>query len=194
MDVAVFIALLRGINVAGKNIVKMIELKQTFEELGLVNVRTYLQSGNVVFSGPAQSETDMAKIIEAALQKKLGLTVPVNVRTSDRMKVVVEGNPFLSEGIGKTGKALRSDNESKFYVTFLSDEASDLGLQKLKCITSIPDRYAAVGEEVYLHCPDGYGRSKFSNNVIERALKTGATTRNWKTVKQLVAISQECHF
>ena len=126
MDVAVFIALLRGINVAGKNIVKMIELKQTFEELGLVNVRTYLQSGNVVFSGPAQSETDMAKIIEAALQKKLGLTVPVIVRTSDRMKVVVEGNPFLSEGIGKTGKALRSDNESKFYVSFLSDEASDL--------------------------------------------------------------------
>jgi uncharacterized protein (DUF1697 family) len=180
-----YIALLRGINVAGKNPVKMGVLKEIFEGVGFQNVRTYVQSGNVVFRAAEASPTDTSKILESALKKKLGLTITVVVRTSVQMEMVLKGNPFLG---GTKPKAI---DESKLHVTFLSDTPHSAGLHKLKSITSSPDQFLSSGEEIYLYCPNGYGRTKLSNNVIEKALESGATTRNWRTVNQLFEMSQE---
>jgi uncharacterized protein (DUF1697 family) len=188
MDTDVYIALLRGTNVAGKNPVKMGALKEIFEDIGFLNVRTYVQSGNVVFRAAEASPADISTILESTLKKKLGLTVPVLVRTSIQIEAVLKGNPYLNDTKLKSAKAV---DENMLHVTFLSDAPHAPGLKKLGSIKSTPDRFVMSGEEIYLHCPDGYGRSKLSNNVIEKALETRATTRNWRTVNQLFAMSRE---
>ncbi len=100
-----YIALLRGINVAGKNPVKMVVLKEIFEEVGFQNVRTYVQSGNVIFRA-TEASADISQILESALQKKLGLAIPVVVRTKIQMEAVLRGNPFVCGTKSKSAKAI----------------------------------------------------------------------------------------
>jgi uncharacterized protein (DUF1697 family) len=178
------IAMLRGINVSGHKIVKMDRLRESFEALGFGNVRTYVQSGNVVFEAkvgaPAELPTQLATKIAARIARDFGFSVPVTVLTSDEMGRLVKENPFLTEeGI----------DLSKLHVTFLSDAPPGAGLKKLGGVPAGPDRFHCRGRSVYLHCPEGYGNTKLSNNAIENALAVGATTRNWKTVTTLHQMS-----
>jgi len=106
----------------------------------------------------------------------------VLVRTSDEMKKIVNENPFLDE---------KGIDRLKLHVTFLSDLPAKSSLTKLDALSSLPDRYRVKCREVYLHCPNGYGKTKLSNNVLERLLSVEATTRNWSTVNKLVEISAE---
>jgi uncharacterized protein (DUF1697 family) len=173
------IALLRGVNVGG-NTLRMERLRTLFAELGFGDARTYVQSGNVLFTA-ARPSADLAALIEARLVRETRLPVSVLIRTPVQLERIIAGNPFLKE----PGIDVR-----KLHVTFVAERPSKPGLAALGGVQSGADRWRAQGAEVYLHCPDGYGRSKLNNTAIERLLSTRATTRNWNTVKVLYDMSR----
>jgi len=174
--------MLRGINVGGQRIVKMETLRASFEALGFSRVRTYLQSGNVIFEGPKTSPDDLAMAIAKKISKDFGFSIPVVLRTSGEIGKIVGDNPFLSE---------RGLDNSKLHVTFLSAPPAKDAKEKIDALNAHPDQFHVRGREIYLYCPNGYGRTKLSNNALEKALSVGATTRNWNTVSKLVGISSK---
>ena len=171
-----FIAMLRGINVSGHKIMKMERLRAAFEGLGFGNVQTYVHSGNVVFEAKAAAPTGIATTLVHRIERDFGFSVPVTVVTGQEMGRIFRENPFVKEA----GVDL-----SKLHVTFLADTPAAAGLAKMGALPAGPDRFHWRSRCVYLHCPQGYGNTKLSNNAIERALSVGATTRNWKTVTTL---------
>jgi len=173
------IALLRGINVAG-NMLKMTRLREILVELGLAGVKTYLQSGNALFSAKGTAAR-LSAAIEERLSRETRLPVSVIIRTPAQLQRIVDGNPFLKE----------SDvDHKKLHVTFLAGAASKAGLAALKSVKCGPDRWHPAGDAIYLHCAGGYGRTKLNNAAIEKLLATRATTRNWSTVKALHEMSR----
>ena len=173
-----YVALLRGVNV-GQNTLKMERLRQLWSELGFKNVTTYVQSGNVVFEAEG-SPTSWSSAIDQRLAGETRLPVAVLVRTPAELKSIIVRNPFLKE------KAI---DRSKLHVTFLASAAGKDALKKLSAVNAGADHFRLSGREVYLYCPNGYGRTKLSNNAIERVLSVKATTRNWNTVKRLCEIA-----
>ena len=171
-----YVALLRGINVSGHKPIKMERLRAVFEGLGFDEVATYVQSGNVVFATRKVKSAALATKIAGQLEKDFGYAIPVAVLSADELETIVERNPFPSEnGI----------DASKLHVTFLNAVPEAAALSKLGAIPAGRDRFVCRDQALYLDCPDGYGRSKLVNNVVERVLRCGATTRNWRTVTTL---------
>ncbi|HEV2119280.1 MAG TPA: DUF1697 domain-containing protein [Candidatus Bathyarchaeia archaeon] len=179
---ATYVALLRGINVGGQKIVDMEKLRSSFEALGYRHVRSYLQSGNVIFEAAKTSADDLSKIIRKKILSDVGFPVSVIVRTANELKKIAAHNPFLSE---------KSVDHSKLHVTFSAELPAEGAVGKLDSLGAFPDRFLVKGREIYLYCPNGYGRTKLSNNAIEKVLSVKATTRNWNTVGALVTISSE---
>jgi uncharacterized protein (DUF1697 family) len=173
---ATYVALLRGINVAGHKPVKMDPLRKAFEALGFEEVKTYVQSGNTVFNAPTQASENLSKKIEEKILDDFGISVPVTVKTSVEVAEVIKNNPFLQE---------KGIDSSKLHVTFLPHAPEKTALKKLDALAKPPDQFRCSGKEVYLYCPNGYGETKLSNNALERVLAVRATTRNWKTVNKL---------
>ena len=173
------IALLRGINVSGKNKIRMADLKALFEGLGCESVTTYLQSGNVVYHAP---KTVSAKSIEQAIQNQLGLDVPVLTLTADTLTHISQNNPFLNSDEAEPAQC---------YVTFLWDSPSQTSLAELTLPQNETGRCSISDNCIYVHCPNGYGRTKIHNVFFEKKLRLLATTRNWKTVNALLEISAE---
>ena len=180
--VTIYIAMLRGINVVGQKIVKMKKLRASFEELGFRRVRTYVQSGNVIFEATKASSNRLSKTIGEKILSDFGFSVPVVLRTSDEMKKIVNDNSFANE---------KGIDHSKMHVTFLSELPTKDALDLLDGLNAFPDQFRVTGREVYLYCPNGYGRTKLSNTAFERLLGVEATTRNWRTVNALVEMSSE---
>jgi uncharacterized protein (DUF1697 family) len=178
----IYVGLLRGINVAGKKIVRMENLRASFEALGFGQVRTYVQSGNVVFEATKTSTTSLSKRIGERILSDYGFSVPLILRTSSEMNKIVSDNPFLEE---------KEIDRSKLHVTFLSEPPAIAALAKLDALNGSPDEFRVKDGEVYLYCPNGYGRTKLSNAAFERLLSVEATTRNWKTVNTLARMSSE---
>jgi uncharacterized protein (DUF1697 family) len=174
--VPVYIAMLRGINVSGQKLVRMERLHESCAPLGFSRIETYVQSGNIVFQDEKKSPSSLSKSISQAILHDLGFEVSVLVRTSREMKDLIEGNPFLKES---------GVDRSKLYVTFLSEAAPKSALKNLEKLSGEADRFYIGRQEIYLYCPDGYGRTKLSNAAFEKALSVRATTRNWKTVNAL---------
>jgi uncharacterized protein (DUF1697 family) len=175
------IALLRGINLGGHAKVKMDELRVLFEELGFTDVRTYVQSGNVIFRGGGNSQ-DLAAAIGNKIRSDFGLEVSIILRSPDAMGSVIRKNPFLKE---------KGIDVSKLHVTFLSQAPAKSSLQRLDKLVSGRDQFRVSGKEIYLYCPDGYGVSKLSNNAFEKLLSVRATTRNWNSVNKIYAMCLE---
>jgi uncharacterized protein (DUF1697 family) len=177
-----FVALLRGINVGGHKIIKMEQLRNAFAELGYEDVATYVQSGNVVFKAPAKITGDLSKKIEEMMLRQFSMSVPVIVRTAEEVGDVLRNNPFLKErGIDITG----------LHVTFLSRAPQKVAIKGLDAIEAGPDRFHCRGQEIYLHCPNGFGGTKLTINAFERVLAVGATTRNWNTVSKLHEMARD---
>jgi len=175
------ISLLRGINVSGHNMIKMAELKALYESLGFKNVTTYIQSGNVVFETDQDRPDKLEASIERAIEKKYGFPVTVIVREPAELRRIISGNPFL---------ASKNVDEIRLYVTFLRSKPPAALLKSIQTVAAkSPDEYAINGREIYLHCPNGYGKTMLSNTFFEKQLKIVATTRNWKTVNTLYAIA-----
>jgi uncharacterized protein (DUF1697 family) len=174
-----FISLLRGINVSGQKTIRMPELKALYESLGFTQVTTYLQSGNVVFDCADREASTVRGSIEKEIERHFSFSVSVLLRDRDDFQRIIGGNPFLAQ---------RNEDPERLHVTFLSALPSALALKDLETPIDTTDEYFLSGKEVYLFCPNGYGRTKLSNNFFERKLKVAATTRNWKTVNALVDI------
>ena len=178
----IYISMLRGINVAGHNQIKMTALRELFEALGFEQVQTYIQSGNVVFKAGERSTLQLSKKIEERIAKDFGFRVSVVTRTSAEMGSVLGSNPFLkTKGIDPT----------KLHVTFLSEAPEPAALRKLGEVAAGADQFRSCGREIYLYCPNGYGRTKLSNNTLEKILGSPATTRNWNTVNKLFEMSSQ---
>ena len=170
-----YAALLRGVNVGG-NLLKMDRLRLICAELGLENVRTYVQSGNIVFAAARGNASHWAGVLESRLSGESRLPVAVLVRTGAQIERIVAGNPFLKE---------KGIDPARLHVTFLRQAPAKSAIGKLDALAAGADRFRCAGTEIYLHCPDGYVRSKLSNNALEKALAIPATTRNWNTVRTL---------
>jgi uncharacterized protein (DUF1697 family) len=170
-----YVALLRGINVGGRTRVGMDDLRRLFDALGHADVKSYLQSGNVLFTSPAEDSSRLAGDVERRIAKELGLTLTVLLRTADDLAQVVDNNPFLD----------RETDPATLHVTFLADAPHPERVARLERPRGEPDDFSLAGRELYLHCPNGYGRTKLNNAYVERRLGLAATTRNWRTVTTL---------
>ena len=177
-----YISILRGINVSGKNKIKMVDLRRLYEDLGFQDIVTYIQSGNVVFKTAVKQEADLLTTIEQVIESEYGFHVPVQIRTHQEMGIIVDNCPFNSLDLVENG--------TKVLVTFLSQIPSAEKSEAIQQYVKAPEELVMRGREVYLHCPNGYGRTKLSNRFLESKLKVTATTRNWRSVQKLYALSE----
>lgn len=178
-----YIALLRGINVSGKNKLLMKDLKVLLDRWKYKSVQTYIQSGNIVFEREEKLPPKvLATDIHRLLEDTFGYDIPVMVFEQDYWVETVENNPFLESN---------EDLDIKYlHVTFLEEEpARDLLPKVLEADTGT-EQLRLAKDKLYLYYPDGYGRAKMTNNKIEIKLKVTATTRNWKTCKKLYEMVQ----
>ena len=177
-----YVALLRGINVSGRNTIKMEQLRGLCNRLGFERVDTYLQSGNIVFQAATKNPADLSKRIRETILNSFRFDIPVIVRTSKEIENVLANNPFLKE---------KDVDTSKLHVTFLQEAAQRSSLEKLEGLATGQDRFCPASREIYLDCRGGYGRTKLSNNAIEKALSVTATTRNWRTTNTLYEMASK---
>jgi len=175
-----YISILRAINVGGRNIVPMADLKALYEVLGLQKVVSYIQSGNVVFESTGDTAT-LAARIASAFDKKFGFPAPVMVRTLAEWQEVVANSPFAADpGI----------DPKYLHVTFLGDAPGSAALGDFQQFDLGRDKVRIIGRAAYLcYSPVDYGNSKLTNNLIEAKLKVPATTRNWRTVNKLLELA-----
>jgi len=171
------IALLRGINVGGKNRIKMADLRTTLSKAGLANVRTYIQSGNVAFESTLDCEP-LEGLVRDAIKSDFGCVVPVLVRDQKYFAKVVSQCPFCpTDG---------SEFESKqLHVTFLGETPTAQAVRSLGGL-EFEDEFRVVGDVVYLRLICGYSKTKLTNGFLEKKLIVAATSRNWKTLTKLV--------
>lgn len=172
----IFIALLRGVNVGG-NILKMERLRELCAKLGMKNVRTYVQSGNVVFEAQGNSSR-WAQALERKLAGESRLPVSVIVRTAAEMAAIAAGNPFLKE---------KGIDTARLAVTFLQQPPTKEALAALGALKIGSERFHVSGKDVYLHCPDGFADAKLY--TLDKVLSQRTTTRNWNTVMKLREMS-----
>jgi uncharacterized protein (DUF1697 family) len=175
-----YVALLRGVNVGGKHKLPMKELVEICSKNECGNVRTYIQSGNVVFTAPASVAKRLAHTLAKKIEQHFGFPVPVVLRSREQLEQVARNNPFL-----KAGKP-----ESTLYVSFLTDEPTAEAIGKLDPNRSAPDEFRVVGSEIYFYFPNGLGNSKLTSAYFDSRLATVGTARNWTTLLKLVEMTK----
>ena len=170
-----YVGLLRGINVGGKHKLPMKDLSEMYVKAGCSLVKTYIQSGNVVFQTKGGAEPVCAKV-SAAIEKKFGFSPPIVLRTSEEMERVTRNNPFLKAGAPET----------ELHVLFLADVPKRADVENLSQYSFPPDEFTVRGKEIYLRLPNGFGTSKLATIRFDAKLRTVVTARNWRTVNQLL--------
>ena len=176
-----YVALLRGINVGGKNKLPMRDLAAMFTEAGCTEVRTYIQSGNVVSSITPKRAKRLPDLISKQIAERFGYRVPVVLRTADEFRQVVTGNPFL-----------KADADSgSLHVAFLADLPDPRRVAALDPKRSPGDSLKVRSREIYLCLPNGVAGTKLSNAYFDSTLATTSTFRNWRTVLKLVEMVNE---
>lgn len=167
-----YIALFRGINVGGKNILPMKSLVEILETMGYESVKTYIQSGNVVFKSPKKQKQKIAAEISLSVLDSYGFQPSVMLLDPTELRKAIKNNPFVT----MDGKSLH------FY--FLESAAKQPALERLNSVKSTSEKFELKNRVFYLYAPDGIGRSKLAAN-IERTLGVSVTARNWNTVNKL---------
>ena len=180
----VYVALLRGINVGGKNIIKMKALKQVFKAMELCEVQTYIQSGNVLFTSNEEKQL-LLKKIEDGIEVALGFPVNVVLRTAAELELIILNCPFSQREILEA--EAWSEVES-LYVCLLTQVPLQEKIKQLDIYKNDGDDYRILGQEVYLLLHNGMGKSKLANNLHK--LEVPATVRNWKTMNKLAAMAK----
>lgn len=173
-----YVALLRAVNV-GKTHVAMADLRDLVTGIGHRNVRTYVQSGNVVFESALTNTQTVRDGLETAIQRTLGLDVVTIVRRASDLRKTLASNPLLGA----------ASDPKQLHVTFLAEKPTTL-VSTTDAPSGIPDEFAVAATEIYVHCPGGYGRTKLTNAWFEKKTGVAATTRNWNTVTKLVELTQ----
>jgi uncharacterized protein (DUF1697 family) len=179
-DSFTFAALLRGINVGGRNRLPMGALRASLAENGFEDVVTYVQSGNVVFRTRESDPRKVAAHVERQIAESFGLEVSVLVRTHEELAGIAHANPFLAD----------ESDPKRLHVVFLDGEPRADALASLDPDRSPPDRFAARGREIYLHLPNGAGRTKLTLDYFERRLGVRGTGRNWNTLLELISLTR----
>ncbi len=174
----IYVALLRGINVGGHNMIKMPELRGMLEAIGLTGVQTYIQSGNVVFATDGESAHLELKIEEEIL-RVFGLAVPVVVRTYEELRGIVVHCPFAAASLGE-GESI--------HVSFMKEAPPPEALARLNELSCPPDEFDVKGREIYLLFRQSILDSKLPNQL--RKLGVPATDRNWKTILKLASMAK----
>lgn len=174
-----YVALLRAVNVAGNNRVAMPRLVAILDALGLAGGRALLQTGNLVFEADGRSTTELEQLLEEETARRLGLYTDYMVRSAAEWQALIAANPFPEEA---------KDDPSHLLVMFLKDAPSTSSVEALQAAIPGRERVQAEGKQLYIVYPDGIGRSKLTNALIERKLGTRGTGRNWTTVRKLAAL------
>ena len=178
VEPATHVALLRGINVGGKNMLPMKALAELCEAEGCAAVRTYIQSGNVLLRAPRARAARLAGALAARIEREHGFAVPVVLRTVDELARIARSNPFLPRGPAE-----------QLHVLFLADEPTEEALAALDPRRSPPDVFTVAGREIFLRLPNGAARTKLTNAWFDSRLATTSTMRNWRTVLELVRLA-----
>lgn len=175
-----YISILRGINVSGNRIIKMDALKKLCLSHDFCNIKTYIQSGNIIFESIPTDNKIISNTIKTAIEKEFGFDVPVITLRQTELESIITSNPFVND---------KSKDPLFFHVTFLSDWPAKQNIEQLTQIDLRNDKYEIIDKVIYLFCPDGYSNSKLTNSLFEKKLKVTATTRNWKTTNELLKLA-----
>ncbi len=170
-----YVALLRGVNVGGRNKLPMADLREIFAEACCAAVQTYIQSGNVVFEAAQDLAERVPEIVTLAIRRRFDIETAVIVRSPEELRQVADSNPFDTSG-----------DPRLLHVAFLQDTPGAESVTRLDPDRSPPDAFAVRGRNVYLHYPNGVARSKLTNEYLAAQLQTVSTTRNWRTVLTLL--------
>jgi uncharacterized protein (DUF1697 family) len=173
-----YVALLRGVNLGTRNRIAMADLRDLLADLGCTAVRTHLQSGNALLTAPGRTDRELAAAVEQSIAARLGLEVPVVVRTAAELRAVVAGNP------------LEVQDPTRFLVSFLAaDPGPDL-MAGLDPVAYAPEEMRVVGRDIYLNLPGGVRNARLPA-LLNRRLTVTATLRNWNTVVRLLELAEE---
>jgi uncharacterized protein (DUF1697 family) len=175
------ISLLRGVNVGGHHKIKMEELRELYESLGLRHAQTYVQSGNVVFRTDARDFTRLSKRIADAIEERFAFRPGVILRTAADLRAVIAANPFASR---------RDLDPSRLLVQFLAGEPPADVRERVLRIESEPEELRMGGRELYIYYPSGMARPKVAWTFIEKTPQTPCTGRNWNTVRKLLEMAE----
>jgi len=178
----VTISMLRGINVGGHNKIKMDALRALYESLGMKEPQTYVQSGNVVFRTSERDTVRLAKKIQDGIEKSFGCKPEIILRSSTELQDTIARNPFAKR---------RNIEPSKLLVLFLAGEPNSQGRAKVLAMKADPEELRMSGREVYIYFPNGMGKTKLPWTMIEKALGTPGTGRNWNSVTKLLEMAHK---
>jgi uncharacterized protein (DUF1697 family) len=173
------IALLRGINVGGKNKLPMKDLIRIFEKAGASDVQTYIQSGNVIYSAPSTGGDEFARQVADGIAKRFGFNVPVVLRSTRELKSVIKRQPFDT----------KNEAPKNLHVAFLESRPTAAAIRTLDPDRSPPDEFVVSGKEIFVRYPNGGARSKLTSQYFDSRLKTVSTARNWNTVLKLLELA-----
>ena len=177
-----FICLLRGINVGGAHKIKMADLRTLLKTNGFQQVTTYIQSGNILFRTELNSTHQIEGKVKSIILEHYGYDISVMVLSLEELEYILSHNPFLE----------KEDNFSKLLVTTFQSTPRQSGIDEISKFVENRDDFIAFEKRfMYLHCPNGYGKTKLTNTLLDRKLETSGTTRNWKTILKIQALSQD---
>ena len=173
-----YVALLRGINVLGKNMIKMETLRETFAALGFENVRTYINSGNVIFETASSDEARLAKKIHDAILRDFGFDISVMIRSVAEIKRMIENNPFVGQ----------FDNHKDLHLFFLNDELTAEQHAMLFAHANENEMFAVIDRHIFSLLRIPFPDSAVCKGLIDKKMKVPSTARNWRTVNKIVEL------
>jgi len=178
-----YISFLRGVNMTGHNSIKMADLSSMFQKMGFADAMTFIQSGNVIFSAIDDSPArEIGSNIEKAILDRFNYKVPAMIRTVEEIRNLFPANPFLTE---------QNFEPSKMAVIFLHEKTTETQIQKVIDIDYPPDKFKIVGSEIFIFCPNGFGRTKLYTNFFEKKMGITGTARNWKTITTILDLAEK---
>ena len=163
----------------GHNPIRMVELASLFKDLGLNDVQTYIQSGNVIFKSN-NNEGELREKIEKGISARFGYDIAAMIRTVDELEALFLSNPYLKED---------DFNPAKMAVIFLREPVTDFQSSKVSTVSYPPDKFQISGREIFIYCPNGFGRTKLYTNFFENKMGVTGTARNWKTISTIREIA-----
>lgn len=177
----IYAAFLRAINVGGRNIIKMSELKECLETIHLKHIQTFLQSGNVVFESELEDTEKLQILIQHSIEFVFSINVPVIVRSQEEMKNILTANPFDNFSV------LPKD---KIFINYLQNLPTEETLTAFKPMDAKGDIFKIDGKNIFIYCQNPYNETKLQNNFFEKKLFTFATTRNFNTSNEILNIME----
>lgn len=177
-----YISFLRSVNVGGHNIIRMNELSKLLVNAGFINLKTYIQSGNLAFQFATGSLSTVNDILHSTIHEYFKLDIEVVTYSLDKFNQIIRDNPFLSQN---------GYNTDNIYITFMTSIPDKNYTRLLTDHPDLEDKFCIEDSVIYLFCPNGYGKTRFNNSFFEQKLKVSATTRNFKTITKMAELASD---